>query len=438
MILVGNQRGGAKDLARHLMKNENERVTIHDLRGFTSSTLAGAFQESYAISRGTRCKQHLYSLSLNPPKEAHVGPEVFEEAIRRIEERLGLSGQPRAIVFHEKKGLDGEMRRHAHAVWCRIDADQMRAVQLSFTKRKLQEIGRDLYLEHDWQMPRGFVRSSEANPRTYTLAEWQQAKRSKRDPEKLKAIFQDCWAISDSQGSFAHALEERGFILACGDRRGVVAVDRDGEVFAIPRWVGVKTAQVKKRVTAPGTLPNTRDAHSKAANILVARLAELESEQRQQGERSIASAVAAAQRQREFHQRDMERLEAVQARRAEAEATFRSSRIRTGWRGLIDFITGKRRRVEEFNRLEALKAQRRDHEERRIADNRQIVDRENIAHRISTERSRLDQVLSELRDDIEARRIPGAEDSELEKVEIKRTRRKTKERPRRRRSREGP
>ena len=128
MILVGGQRGGGADLARHLMKDENERVVIHEVRGFVSGDLEGAFQESYAISRGTRCRQHLYSLSLNPPKEAEATPELLVEAVNRAEKHLGLSGQPRAIIFHEKHGMDGQIRRHAHAVWCRIDTERMRAV----------------------------------------------------------------------------------------------------------------------------------------------------------------------------------------------------------------------------------------------------------------------------------------------------------------------
>ena len=36
MILEGNARGGAKNLALHLMKDENDHVTIHELRGFMS------------------------------------------------------------------------------------------------------------------------------------------------------------------------------------------------------------------------------------------------------------------------------------------------------------------------------------------------------------------------------------------------------------------
>lgn len=48
-----------------------------------------------------------------------------------MENKLGLSGQPRAVVFHVKKG-----REHCHVVWSRIDLDKMRAVQLSNDRQK--------------------------------------------------------------------------------------------------------------------------------------------------------------------------------------------------------------------------------------------------------------------------------------------------------------
>ena len=60
MILIGNQRGGAKDLAQHLLKEENDHVQVHELRGFASGNLAGALTEAYAVSRGTKCKQFLF------------------------------------------------------------------------------------------------------------------------------------------------------------------------------------------------------------------------------------------------------------------------------------------------------------------------------------------------------------------------------------------
>jgi hypothetical protein len=67
VILHGNQRGGAKDLALHLLKAENEHVEVHELRGFVSSDLVPALNEVYAVSRGTKARQFLPSLSLNPP-----------------------------------------------------------------------------------------------------------------------------------------------------------------------------------------------------------------------------------------------------------------------------------------------------------------------------------------------------------------------------------
>ncbi len=69
MILKGSQRGGARQLAAHLLKvEENEHVEVYDISGFVSEDLDGALREIYAISQGTRCKQFMFPLSLNPPQ----------------------------------------------------------------------------------------------------------------------------------------------------------------------------------------------------------------------------------------------------------------------------------------------------------------------------------------------------------------------------------
>ncbi len=130
----------------------------------------------------------------------------FEAAIARVEEQLGLSAQPRAIVFHEKEG-----RRHAHAVWSRIDMEKMKAVQMSFDHEKLKSLSRELFLEHGWKIPRGLVNSEERNPKNFTHAEWQQAKRIGKDPRAIRTDIQDAWAISDSKAAFRHAMAECGY-----------------------------------------------------------------------------------------------------------------------------------------------------------------------------------------------------------------------------------
>ena len=92
-------------MALHLLNAEdNEHVTVHEIRGFVGDNLPEAMTEAYAISRGTRCKKFLYSMSLNPPETELVPIDVFENAIDRIEKSLGFSNQPRVIVFHEKEG----------------------------------------------------------------------------------------------------------------------------------------------------------------------------------------------------------------------------------------------------------------------------------------------------------------------------------------------
>ena len=256
MILNGNQRGHGRQLALHLMNaSDNEHVTLHELRGFLADDLIGAFQEAEAISSGTKCQQYLFSLSLNPPQSQTVPVEVFEQTIAEIERRLGLSGQPRAIVFHEKKG-----RRHAHCVWSRIDAVQMKAINLAHTKYRLRDMSREFYIEHGWDMPAGLRNPEDRDPLNYELAEASQSKRVKRDPRELKALFAQCWEISDSKAAFAAALRDHGFILARGSRRGFVAVDTRGEIYSLSRWCGVKTKDLRARLGDQNDLPTVQDA----------------------------------------------------------------------------------------------------------------------------------------------------------------------------------
>src|SRR5690606_29420882 len=133
----------------------------------------------------------------------------------------------RVIVFHEKKG-----RRHCHCVWSRIyDAGhKLKAINMAHFKNKLFAVAKELFLHHKWRLPNGFIRKEDSSPTNYTLHEWQQAERLKDDPVKLKTFFQQCWNGSDNKQSFAGALQERGYYLAKGDRRGYVAVDFEGEV----------------------------------------------------------------------------------------------------------------------------------------------------------------------------------------------------------------
>lgn len=382
MILKASQRAGGRQLAAHLLRaDENEHVEVHELRGFVATDLHGAFAEAHAASKGTRAKQFLFSLSLNPPLKERVSTETFESAINRVEQRLGLSGQPRAVVFHEKDG-----RRHAHAVWSRIHTQEMKAVNLSHYKLKLRDIARELYLEHGWQMPRGFVSSKERDPFNCSLKEWQQMQRAGHDRKAIQQMFRECWAISDSGKAFTQALKARGYTVARGDRRGFVAVDYRGEVYAIAKYAGLRTKQVQERLGASAQLPSVEDVkRENGARISAMLKAHIERAEQANKLRSVAlrfEHTKVLQRQRD----EREQLSLAHEKRWNAENTARAARLSKGFRGLWDRLTGKYAELKRQNEREALLALRRDREEKDSLIFRHIEERERLQQRIRDER----------------------------------------------------
>ncbi len=358
MIFVGKSRGGGQNLARHLMSPENEHVTVQQISGFSGDDLASAFKEAEATARGTRCQKYLFSLSLNPPASEKVGTDVFLDTITEAEERLGLAGQPRAVVFHEK----GD-RRHCHVVWSRIDCEEMRAIPLAFTKRKLMELSKEIYLDRGWEMPGGFIQPALRDPKNLTLAEWQQAKRVGQDSRELKAIFQSCWKQSDDQKSFGNALQQHGLALARGDRRGFVATDINGEVYAIARWCGVKTKDVRGGFGEAKALPSVDQAKEKLAERIMPGLQKLEKAQTQQRERLFAQQERAVWKLTEKHKAERDAL-SERLERAFKELEIRQSRFNKGLRGLFDRFIGTHGKVKKQNELEAFQASKRDQKER--------------------------------------------------------------------------
>lgn len=337
MILKGSQRSGVVALANHLMNDrENDHVTLHSLRGFVAEDLHGALREAYAISRSTKCRQFLFSVSVNPPQREAVSDEQLEAAIDRIEEKIGLTNFQRAVVIHEKEG-----RRHAHVVYSRINLETMRAINLPHFKRKLMDVSRELFIEHGFQMPDGLKKDGQRSPLNFTLEEWQQARRAKVDPRTVKRDLQECWSTSDSAQAFSRALESRGYVLAKGDQRGHVAIDWRGEVYAIARWTGQKTKDVRSRLGEAATLPNVEQARAQLSERLGARLVDL---LKAQEAKRISEEAAFAERRKVLVARQrQQRAELLAKHEAErlASAAARQARLPRGLKALWWRVTGK-------------------------------------------------------------------------------------------------
>jgi len=256
----------------------------------------------------------------------------------------------------------------------------MKAINLPHFKLKLRGVSHELYLEHGWQMPRGLVNSEERNPLNFSQAEWQQAKRIKQDPGAIKEAFQDCWAISDSRAAFASALEERGYYLAKGDRRGFVAIDWRGEVYVISRWVSIKSKDVKAKLGEFEKLPSVEEAKKKIAKIFTAKLKQFtddaflthdKAEQRfKQKQQALASR----------HRQERAQLKQKQERRRHQETASRSSRLPTGLKALWFRVTGKYRAIKKENEANAKRCKTRDQAERQKQIDPQLRERRQLQH----------------------------------------------------------
>jgi hypothetical protein len=395
MILKGSQRGGAKALGDHLLKTtENEHVEVHEVRGFLASDLLGALREAEATAKGTRCKQFMFSVSLNPPERESVQVEVFEKALDEIEERNGLSGQARVVVFHEKEG-----RRHCHAVWSRVDAETMTARPLPFFKNKLREVSKQLYLENGWQMPRGLMDSKERDPRNFTLDEWQQAKRAGFHAGDLKSLIQECWAVSDSKAAFVQALEERGLYLAKGDRRAHVALTFEGEVLSIPRALGKKSKEVAARLGPADDLPSVEHTRQRVAAEILPRLKGHMEEARARAAAELKPLNEQRLAMQSAHAAERAKLDAGQKARQEQETSERAARLRKGLAGLWDKLRGEYSKRRKQNELEALWSLQRDREQRHALLQAQLRERQTLQTQIREARNSHAQRLRELHRD---------------------------------------
>jgi hypothetical protein len=385
MIIVASQRRNAEELARHLLNAiDNDHVDVHRIQGFMAESVSGAFEESRQFSQSTRCKQHLFSVSFNPPKHEKVSTEQFEHAIQQCAEKMGLQNQPHVIVFHEKAGL-----RHAHAVWCRIDTENMKAVHLPYYKNKMAELSKSLYLKHGWQLPKGHLEQAKRNPLNFSLYEWQQAKRLDVDPRVMKQALKQCWENSDNRQSFENALSEYGYVLARGTRRGYVATDWRGEVISLSRWLGVKKRDLKAHLGHEQDLPDIEKAKAAMDKKLIEQMQGFDRQIRQSHAPRQKALLASKDKMVKFHQKQRQELLEAQRERNVNEQEIRNARHAKGILGLWQRVTGQYKNIRDRNHIDAYMAYLRDRKERDTLIFQHLNERQYLNLQLDSSRSNM-------------------------------------------------
>lgn len=266
MIIEGKSRGkgkGKSDLAAHLMKDENERIRIIEMRGTLSHDLDETLSDWQTIGWSIGCKKPLYHANIDPDGTQRISEAQKREAADRLEAALGFQGQPRILLEHEKKG-----REHLHVVWLRIDTDRMRVLSDSFNYYKHERVATEL--EREFGLPltqRALTREDgqERPQQAPSKAELQQSERSGVSPQEARRHITDLWNRTETGQEFVTALQNSGWLLARGDRRDHVLLDPVGNVHSLARRVeGCRTADIRARLSDidASTLPSVAEGRA--------------------------------------------------------------------------------------------------------------------------------------------------------------------------------
>ncbi len=246
MIIKGGSRGAGAALGRYFESvGENERVTLVEIKGTVAQDAIGALKEMEAYAEGTKCEKPLYHAMVCPQPGYPLTRAQFMEALDVTEEALGLTGQPRVVVAHEKNG-----EQHWHVAWARIDLKTMTAIPDSHNFPKHEKAAREL--ERRFGHPH--VQGAHADRENVERPERSPTRAELRQEEitgiKGKDVRQEVTALfraSDGAEAFKSALEDKGYILAKGDRRDFVIIDRAGGDHSLARRIsGIKAAELRE------------------------------------------------------------------------------------------------------------------------------------------------------------------------------------------------
>ena len=188
--------------------------------------------------------------------------------------------------------------------------------------------------------------------------------------------------LSDSRSAFAHSLREHGFILARGDRRGHVAVDRQGEVYPISRWVGIKAKEVRARLGEIDDLPSVEETRT----LFESQLTDDHRDHGLQEEAYHQKRLDELNHKRETlvidHRKAREILRQKQKKRRIDENKERVARLPTGLNALWSGVTGQYQKIVKENVLHTHECNDRDRQERQALIGNQLRERRILQHEI--------------------------------------------------------
>lgn len=244
MIAKGTTHNNGPKLARYLTTGkEGERAELWQLSGFAANDIQDAFRSVHVMAEATRCQQPFFHVQVRNREGEKLHRNQWLRVADRIETKLGLTDQPRAIAFHLDLDTGHE---HMHIAFSRIDGETMTAKPLPFFKERLKaacrELEKTLNLTRVTNERDGKVMAPKRN-------EFEQARRLGVNIRDARQTIRDCFDRSDCGRSFQSALVQAAMTLACGNRRDFLVVDHAGGIHALgKRILGISAAELRHRL----------------------------------------------------------------------------------------------------------------------------------------------------------------------------------------------
>jgi len=245
MIIKGTEHSNARNLARYLLRaKENETCRLWELRDSASDRLTKSLTDWELIGRcKTKGSKILYHAHIRVCDDERMHEGQWHETIAKLEQKLGFTNCPRAIVGHEhrEKGL------HVHIVWSRYDPERSALVKLGNDHQQHHRVARDAEKEYRLR-PAVQPANDKTKKRRLTDRDVRVIKERGGDREQLTKFVRAAWAATDSGEEMRAMLKALKVELAPGDRRDWVVLYKGLKLNPVRLLPEVKTAAFRERM----------------------------------------------------------------------------------------------------------------------------------------------------------------------------------------------
>ncbi len=242
MIIKGNRRGGAKQLADHILRRDtNEDVIIREIQDFPTKRLSddhlrSALNLMAAQGQAKGKLRTLYHSILAPQEGEILNAKQLKHAVDTLAKNLGMEGHQRVIVEHRKAG-----RQHFHVVFNILHPNTGKQARLQWTRKIEWNTSRQLEKELNLKPVIGKGRPARR-------WEAERGKRSGIDPLQVRKEVTATYKASKTGKDFIAGLDKAGYVLTRGRNNSYVLIDRAGDIHGLMRRIeGAKVRDLRQK-----------------------------------------------------------------------------------------------------------------------------------------------------------------------------------------------